>query len=147
MVTLLSGLLGLCSSALPSILKYFQDIKDKAHELAILQIQVDLAKAEFTEKLDEAEIKGDTAQLATVYSTYYSGNKYMDALTDSVRPIVTFILLGMYCFMQWQYFGIITSQENVTLEVLEQLFTDEDQALLTICLSFFFGNQYFNRNR
>ena len=93
MITLLGSIFGFLGSLIPQGMKYFQDKQDKAHELAILNKQMELQKLGLDQRLNEIQIQAETAQnvAAHSYMNEKSGVSWVDGLSSLVRPAVTFI--------------------------------------------------------
>jgi hypothetical protein len=145
MFTILSTLIGFLSSGLPSLFKYLNDKNDKAHELAIMQMQMEMAKLEFKEQLEEMNIKADVSERATLYTTYKTGITWIDAFNGTVRPVVTYLLVLLYITVKiMQYNGL--HGDIPEFEKLEILWTQEDHALFAGVISFYFGMRHFNKN-
>lgn len=145
MFTILSALIGFLSSGLPSLLKYLNDKNDKAHELAIMQMQMEMAKLEFKEQLDEMNIKADTAEMATLYTTYKTGITWIDAFNGTVRPVVTYLLVFLYIAVKIMQYNNLHG-DVPEFEKLDILWTVEDHVLFTGVISFYFGMRHFNKN-
>ena len=151
MITLLGSLLGFGTSIFPTILEFFQDSKDKKHELASMQLQMQLMDRKSELTINEAQVTGELnnmalelqAEIASVKLAHVpqvtTGVVWVDALRGSVRPIVTYWFMGLYSF----------SKYNLHVNSLE-VWTEYDLALLATILSFWFGDRirkYINANR
>ena len=77
MIALLSALLGFFSSTVPDLLKLFRDGKDRAHEITLLQMQMNFDREKLTsavtennaarhERLQAINIQADSAELAVL---------------------------------------------------------------------------------
>ena len=88
MITLIGSLIGFFSSMMPDVLKVFVDIKDKEHELRILDKQIEIQKAGFSQRLEEVQVSGDIAESMAIYKTFNTGIKWVDALNGTVRPVL-----------------------------------------------------------
>jgi hypothetical protein len=135
MLTLLGSLLGFGTSIFPTILSYFQDSKDKKHELAM---QAKLAEL----NIQEAQVSGELANIALELKAEIASVKmahapmtttgvgFIDGLRGSVRPVCTYWFMALYSMSKWD--------AHVT-EIA--LWTEWDQALLATILSFWFGDR------
>lgn len=155
MFTFLGSLLGFFSSFAPEILKYFQDSKDKKHELATMDKQLQLmdkrAELRITEQRVDGEIKMDLAELQQeidstrgAHSNYDSEaqntSRWVNNLRASVRPMITYLFMIEYIAMHIaiQYLG------------KEISWSDSDYAIFATIISFWFGDRirkYMNGNR
>ena len=62
MLSLLGSLLGFGTSFLPKVMDYFQDKQDKAHELALMDKQLEQQKVIGAQKLQMVNVEADIRQ-------------------------------------------------------------------------------------
>jgi len=140
MLSLIGSLLGFGGSIVPQILKFFQDKRDKDHELKVLQLQIQAQAQGHTQRLEEINAMADIEESKALYKfaePKLSGVKWVDAviqfLTSSVRPIITYSFFALYAWVKIaQYLRI----HDVTL-----IWTDEDMGIFAVIISFWFGTR------
>lgn len=159
MLPLVGAILGFSSSFVPQIFKYFQDKQDKKHELAILDKQIEANKQIGVQKLEEINIMGDIEESKALYryatptQATQTGNKWIDggtailfslmnSLISSVRPIVTYGIVGLYSYVK---IIIITNFKNPTFAELRVIWTETDETILMTVLGHWFGNRVMQR--
>ncbi len=144
MITLISSLIGFIGSSIPSLFKYLQDKEDKKHELAIMQLQMTMQEKQLSQNLEEIKINADVEELKALYATYNTGNSYIDGFNGTVRPVVTYLMMFLFIAIKIMQF---TQLDPSTPEFakLEVLWDDEDQALFSGVISFYFGSRHFNK--
>ena len=97
MLTLLGSLLGFVGSLVPEIFKYIRDCSDQSHELKILDRQVDMMKLRHAHNLEDLQMVGQTEALKVLYKyPPKMGVRWVDALSGSVRPVITYAFFGLY---------------------------------------------------
>jgi hypothetical protein len=156
---------------LPKILDFFQDKADKSHELKLAQMQTErelqLAAAGYVAqqhieeiKLDEIKtqtqsaekvslIDAQKAEMNAIYAHDISLNEgtstWMKDLRASVRPVITygffFLLVSIDAVIAYK--GLTTGVDFVQLA--EQLWDDETQALFAAIIAFYFGGREFKK--
>jgi len=171
MLTLLSTLVSFLMGGLPKILDFFQDKADKGHELKLAQLQTEremqllaagYAAQQHIEEIKLDEIRTQTqsaekvslidaqkAEMNAIYAHDISLNegtsKWMKDLRASVRPVITygffFLLVGIDAVIAYK--GLTTGVDFVQLA--EQLWDDETQALFAAIISFHFGGRAFGK--
>lgn len=153
---ILSALLGIAGAALPEIIGIFKDRQDKKHEVQLLQMQMEHAKQGHQQKLAEIELQADIADSKAVGNRVKQslvGITWIDALSGSVRPIVTYLFFGMYCIVKVAQYKLLIApglpwQEGVThAQALIAIWTPDDMALFAAILTFWFGNRTFHKMR
>jgi len=139
MIELIGSLLGFGTSMVPSIISYFQDSKDKAHELALQEKII-------TSSIKEAKITGELANIALDLKADIASNKsahkpmqltgigFIDGLRGSVRPIITYWFMGLYSYSKY-----------VTYVQGGEMWTSLDQTLLATVVSFWFGERLIRK--
>ncbi len=130
MSTILASLLGLFGAALPKVFAIFQDKKDKAHELELIRLQIQRDKELGVQNTNAIELQGDAQILVKALDTLKTGIRWVDALSGTVKPVVTYLLVLTYVFNKFYY---------------NYAWTSFDSDLLAIILGFWFGNRMLQR--
>jgi len=171
MLTVFSTFVSFLMGGLPKILDFFQDKADKSHELKLAQMQTErelqLAAAGYVAqqhieeiKLDEIKtqtqsaekvslIDAQKAEMNAIYAHDISLNEgtstWMKDLRASVRPVITygffFLLVSIDAVIAYK--GLTTGVDFVQLA--EQLWDDETQALFAAIIAFYFGGREFKK--
>lgn len=155
-MVILSTLIGFLSSALPDIFRFFQDKQDKKHEIVLLEMQMEHAKQGHAQKLAEIELQADIADSKAVGARVKQslvGIRWIDALSGSVRPIITYLFFAMYAAVKVAQYHLLIEpsmpwQEPVShAQALVTIWTPDDMALFAAIITFWFGNRTFNKLR
>ena len=128
MMTLISTLLGFASGGLPKVLDFVQDRGDKKHELALMAMQREqelaLAKEGFVAQAKVEEIKTEQIAMQTQaqerVAMYKHDMKIGDGastwvinLRASVRPIVTYLFVGLESSLLWVQDVTVTNRPEL----------------------------------
>lgn len=158
MIALLSALLGFVSSGIPEFIKLFRESKDRQHEIALLKLQMEydrekLAAARESEqlqraaRLQEIEIQADNVESRALnqrVSDSRVGITWVDALAGSVRPTITYLFFMLYGITKWAQFSLLT-QTVVAERAVVMLWTEDDMAIFTAIIAFWFGQRMIGR--
>lgn len=159
MIELLSLIFGGVFRLAPSVMDWFHKGQDNAHELAMVDKQIELAKAQSAQKIAEVKAAGEDARATLAAQTdsttegawagaladaikaqsAMTGVKWVDALNQSVRPVITY----------WWCLFLYTAAKSVTVVVALQarlplaqfapiLVSDFDKAVIGSILGFWF---------
>jgi len=146
MVTLFASIVGFIGSIFPELLKMLKDKNDKAHELKILEKQMEMQKNGASARLEEITSHHNVALQKAIYRTYRTGITWVDSLNGTVRPVLAysfFILYGVVKFLQ-----VWTITSNAPAFVyLDVLWTEEDHAIFAGIISFYYGQRAINKHR
>lgn len=161
MIALFSALLGFISSAVPDFIKLFREGKDRAHEITLLKLQMEYdreklaaANAEANimrvQQLQAIELQSQTQQeeiLNDRVKESITGIHWVDALSGSVRPMITYAFFTLYVLVKCAQFSILLSptlpwQNNLSVaQALVSLWTEEDIAIFSAIMAFWFGSR------
>lgn len=147
---ILSGVLGLATSFLPEILKFFTQKRDQEHEIKILQMQADrevkMAELGHVQRMEEINAQADIKESEALYKSAerkITGVKWVDALLEflnsSVRPVVTYTFVYFYVFVKIAQFYSMKKLDIPWEKGILQLWGEFDCSVLMLCLSYFFG--------
>jgi len=143
MGTLIGGLFRLA----PEVFKFFDKINERKHELDMFKEQAELEKLRGDIKLSEIgaqrELAVDTGVLAAFNSAIVqqtelvkaAGVGWISAMSASVRPIVTYIILGIWAF--FHTYTAVTSGIG-TEATFKLIVTPDFMALVSGTLNYWF---------
>lgn len=156
MIELLSLIFGGAFRMLPEILKLFTAKNDQAHELQMTRLQLEIDQARATQQIDlahaQAAIAADTAEMGAMVEALKaqavpSGVPWIDALSSSVRPVITYWwVIGLYTAAK--AIGIIVAvQSGATLaQLAPMLVTEFDRTVIGSILAFWFVDRSLRKS-
>jgi hypothetical protein len=136
--TLLGGLLGGVFRLAPEILKWLDRQGERGHELRMAEIGAS-ADAAWNVGAIEALREAVAAQ------GQHTGVRWADALSVSVRPVITYWFMALYCAAKTAAFAAaVTAGAGWGVAILHA-WTEADQALWAGVLNFWFLGRVFER--
>jgi len=144
MLTLLGSLLGFLTSLAPNFFKLWENTTDYKHELALFDRQLKLLKHQHSYKIEELREKQLTQEIEHLYRHAAPvGVKWVDALSGSVRPIITYGFFFLFCTIKLcQVMTILEVADTLSLaRAIIRTWHEEDQALFAAVMSFWFGQR------
>jgi len=168
MLSLFSTLGGLLISGLPSLLGFFQDKSDKAHELKLAQMQTErelqMMERGFAAQQKVEEIRTDQIEMQTAAQMQNAAldhdKKVMERASTwlvnyvcNVRPTVTYLfvieLIAINLWLCYQLFKIPGLINGVSdLEVIgEMIFSSDEMAMLGGIIGFWFGSRNWDKKK
>ena len=152
--TLLGGLLGGAFRLAPEILKWIDRKGERGHELAMQDKALEFEKLRGAQRMSEIGASADAAwdvgaiealRESVAAQGRPSGVKWADALSTTVRPVVTYLFMLMYVGVKLSTF-VGSVQTGLGFgEALLAAWTDADQALLSGILNFWFISRVWER--
>lgn len=154
--TLLGGLLGGVFRLAPELLKWLDRKGERGHELAMQDKALEFEKIRGTQRMEEIEATAEAAwhtgsieALRDAVRTQgeKTGVRWADALSCSVRPVITYWFMALYCAAKTATFvAAVTAGAGWGAAILHA-WTEADQALWAGVLNFWFLGRVFDRVR
>ena len=144
MLSLLGSLLGFGTSFLPKLLGFFEEKRDQAHELKLmdkqLEQQINLGEQKLQFMNVEADIRETEALQKSQTKMTVKSSQWVINLSSSVRPIMTYLL-----FAEFMILTFMLAFNSIDLEMYNRIWSNEIQAVWAAVVSFWFGQRSFNR--
>ena len=154
--TLLGGLLGGAFRLAPEILKWLDRNGERSHELAMQDKALEFEKLRGAQRMSEIGASADAAwntgaiealRDAVRGQSEKTGVAWADALSSSVRPVITYWFMALYCAAKTAAFvAAVTAGAGWSTEI-QHAWTEADQALWAGVLNFWFLGRVFDRVR
>jgi hypothetical protein len=171
MLTLLSTLISFLMGGLPKLLEFFQGRQDKAHELALAQMQIqrelEMRKLGFEAQERVEHIRSEQlatesaantqqvlmgaqqAEMQAIYAHDTALNEgtstWMKNLRASVRPVITYGFFFLLVFVDVGGFWYGYYMSVPFNDLLEMLWDNDTQALFASIIAFHFGGRAFGK--
>ena len=144
MLSLFGSLLGFGTSFLPKILSFFEDKRDQAHELKLMEKQLEQRIKLGEQKLQfmnvDADIRETEALQKNQAQITIKSSQWIVNLSSSVRPIMTYLL-----FIEFMALTFMLANDWIDLTMYDRIWSNEIQAVWAAVVSFWFGQRSFNR--
>lgn len=154
--TLLGGLLGGAFRLTPEILKWLDRKGERGHELSMQDKALEFEKIRGAQRMAEIGSQADAAwntgaidALRDAVRTQgeKTGVWWADALSSSVRPIITYWLMALYCAAKTVAFIAALNAGAGWGSAVLAAWSEADQALWAGVLNFWFLGRVFDRGR
>lgn len=168
MLSLISTIGGLLVSGLPSLLGFFQDKSDKAHELELARMQTErelqMMERGFIAQAKMEEIRTDQVEMQTAAQMQNAAldhdKKIMERASTwvvnyvgTVRPTVTYLfVLELVAINFWLCYKLFSMPNLITgvndLEIIsEMIFSSDEMAMLGGIIGFWFGSRNWDKKK
>ena len=154
--TLLGGLLGGAFRLAPEVLKWFDRQGERGHELAMQDKALEFEKLRGASRMAELGVASDGAWKTGAIEALRdavrtqgekTGVAWPDALSSSVRPIITYWLMALYCAAKTVAFVAALNADAGWGAAVLAAWTEADQALWAGVLNFWFLGRVFDKVR
>ncbi|WP_367025570.1 hypothetical protein ABZN20_13500 [Methylococcus sp. ANG] len=154
--TLLGGLFSGAFRLAPEILKWLDRKGERGHELAMQDKALEFEKPRGAQRMAEIGAAGEAAwnsgavealREAVAAQDQRSGVRWADALSTSVRPVITYWFMALYCAAKTAAFVGAVDAGVEWIPAIHSTWTEADQALWAGVLNFWFLGRVFDRVR
>jgi hypothetical protein len=147
MISLLGSLLGFGTSFLPSILDYFKQAQVHKQKLEMMKMQSELLEKKSALRLQELDKQAEIKEVEGLYKHDASldGGKFVNALRSSVRPVITYIFMGLFIAVEISIIVKFMETGGEWTEAVNLLWSDEVAGLWSAILAFWFGNRAISK--
>jgi hypothetical protein len=130
----------------PEAFKFADRSAERKHELAMQDKALEFERLRTGHKLDQVNAISsavyDAESLSTLKAaiqgqSQITGVKWVDALSATVRPVITYWMMGLFCFYKTAAFFIVYHTAGLDM-ALALTWTEADYAILGDILSFWF---------
>ena len=144
MLTLISSVLGFGTSFLPKVLGYFEEKRDQAHELEMMDKQLEQQIQLGNQKMQMMNIDADIRETETLHKEHASitrkSSQWVINLSSSVRPVMTYLLFIEFLILTFMLaFGAIDNQMYM------MVWNEPTQSVWAAVVCFWYGQRSFNR--
>ena len=154
--TLLGGLLGGAFRLAPEFLKWLDRKGERGHELSMQDKALEFEKLRGAQRRHEIGAGADAAWNVGAIETLReavrtqgekTGVRWADALSSSVRPVITYWFMALYCAAKTAAFAAAIEGSADWGVAILHAWTEADQALWAGVLNFWFIGRVFDRVR
>ena len=151
MISLLGSLLGVGSSLIGPVLEAWNKSSDQKHELAMLHAQAEVQSKLQDQRLEASIVEADMAEIVAAHkeqaATVRKGPQWLAALSGSVRPVVTYLIILEWLAINWVIAWIIIDEEGITVYNLRAILDTDFMGLVSCVIAFWFGDRTFGKRR
>jgi len=153
MESLLGGLFGGVLRLAPELFKLFDKKNERAHELRMVEAEMEFAKIRGEISMRQVEAQMTMAEMDTMAEAFKEQSEtaknagwFVSAISALVRPMVTYSFLGLYASVKIASFLIAIDQNGNWKEVLVTMWGADDLAVFNMIISFWFVGRVYERS-
>lgn len=123
-----------------------QDKRDKAHELALSAQEWEFRREIETEKTQQAALDNLGSYVSdmtdfSIQTSKATGITWVDAIVSLVRPITTFVYVGLHFYVLYIGVNFLRDSEQLNPETVIQLWEVMCAEIFTFIISYWFGER------
>lgn len=170
LLSLAGGGLGGLLRFVPEIFKLFTEQRDRDHEYRMTQLQLNIDKARADQAIDLVHAQGDmaiqTGELQALMEaqraqSQMTGVPWVDALNQSVRPVVTYWWMALLSLYKFVMLAVATLELYAALKMTQgiagfgpaltvyadRVWTPQDAGILSMILGFWFVDRSIRKQQ
>jgi hypothetical protein len=152
LITVASGGLGGLLRLAPEIMKGFDRKHERAHELAMMQVEIQIVEKRLEHEMRKVDAAMTMAEMDAISQavkeqgqTARAAGKFVAAVSALVRPLVTYWFVIMYSLVKIVGMSMAVAAGSDWREVIVSSWTSDDMAMLMLVLSFWFVGRVYDR--
>jgi ABC-type multidrug transport system fused ATPase/permease subunit len=152
--TLLGGVFGGLLRLAPEVFKIFDKKNERAHELRMLEAEMEFAKVRGEIAMRQTEAAMTMAEMDTMAEAFKeqsqtakNAGRFVSAISALVRPTVTYLFLALYAAVKVAAYLIAIEQGGNWKDVLTSMWGSDDLAVFNMIISFWFVGRVYERSR
>lgn len=147
MFTILSPLIGIIGSLLPSIVRIFERRQEMKYEIELTRVKLDAALQQSKVQLDVEGIKADVEEGKSLRSHDRSidGGKYINTLRASIRPVITYCFFFLFVAVKVAAAWTMIANGQSVPEMLKAVWDPETMSLFSTIIAFWFGSRVIEK--
>lgn len=152
--TLFGGILGGLFRMAPEVIKWLDRKNEREHELKMVQAEMEFAKIRGEIAMREAEARMTVAELDAMSEalkeqgqTARAAGKWVAAVSALVRPMVTYWFVVLYSAVKVIGMAMAIQAGGDWKQVVVTSWSQDDQAMLMLVLTFWFVGRVWERNK
>jgi hypothetical protein len=153
LITVASGGLGGLLRLAPEIMKGFDRKHERAHELAMMQIEIQIVEKRLEHEMRKVDAAMTMAEMDAISQavkeqgqTARAAGKFVAAISALVRPLITYWYVFLYSAVKIVAMWMAVESGANWKEVLVNSWTTEDMAILFMIISFWFVGRTLDRD-
>jgi hypothetical protein len=151
--SLIGGLFGGILRLAPEVFKLFDKKNERAHELRMVEAEMEFAKIRGEIAMRQVEAQMTMAEMDTMAQAFKEQSEtaknagwFVSAISALVRPMVTYAFLALYASVKIASFLIAIEQNGNWKEVLVTMWGADDLAVFNMIISFWFVGRVYERS-
>lgn len=147
LLALLSPILGILGSLLPSVVRIFERKQELKYEIELTKIKVDAAAAQANLNYNIELVKAESIERQSLYDHDKSldGGKFVNALRASIRPVVTYSFFLLFVAVKISAAYVMIKTGMSMPDMLKAVWDTETMALFSTIMGFWFGSHMFEK--
>lgn len=146
--TLISTIIGLIGSLLPSVIEIFKSKQDATNEVKLLEARAEYNKLAAELKVKELNVQADIDETKSIHDSdaAIDGGKFVNAFRAIIRPLITLVFFLVFVGIKVYAVYYATQVQHIDLiNLLPIIWDDDTAAIFSAIMGFWFGSRTLDR--
>lgn len=152
---LLGGGLGALARLAPEVIAIFDKRNERRHEKEMAKLNLEFEKTRHENAMDIKDLEVEQSKFGTAMTALtasiqsqaqHTGVRWVDALSATVRPVITYWLFFIYACVKIAVFSVYQSQGLPADQALVAIWGPDDTAMLSAVLTFWYVGRVWERD-
>lgn len=145
MIGIVSAVVGLLTSAIPSLVKILEKRQESSHEIKLMEMRIEAASkgVDIQRYIEDTKADIEEGKSVRQHDALVAGDGWIFTLRTAVRPVLTFLFFFLFLIIKLVAVFAMLQQGAPVVEILNAVWDEYTVAIFGSIIGFWFGHRAF----
>jgi hypothetical protein len=145
MIGIISAVVGLLTSAIPSLVKILEKRQESSHEIKLMEMRIEAASKgiDLQRYIEDSKADIEEGKSVRQHDALVAGDGWIFTLRTAVRPVLTFLFFFLFLIIKLVAVFAMLQQGAPVVEILNAVWDEYTVAIFGSIIGFWFGHRAF----
>jgi len=145
MIGIVSAVVGLLTSAIPSLVKILEKRQESSHEIKLMEMRIEAASKgiDLQRYIEDSKADIEEGKSVRQHDALVAGDGWIFTLRTAVRPVLTFLFFFLFLIIKLVAVFAMLQQGAPVVEILDAVWDEYTVAIFGSIIGFWFGHRAF----
>ena len=145
MIGIVSAVVGLLTSAIPSLVKILEKRQESSHEIKLMEMRIEAASkgVDIQRYIEDSKADIEEGKSVRQHDALVAGDGWIFTLRTAVRPVLTFLFFFLFLIIKLVAVFAMLQQGAPVVEILDAVWDEYTVAIFGSIIGFWFGHRAF----
>ena len=145
MIGIVSAVVGLLTSAIPSLVKILEKRQESNHEIKLMEMRIEAASKgiDLQRYIEDSKADIEEGKSVRQHDALVTGDGWIFTLRTAVRPVLTFLFFFLFLIIKLVAVFAMLQQGAPVVEILNAVWDEYTVAIFGSIIGFWFGHRAF----
>ena len=145
MIGIVSAIVGLLTSAIPSLVKILEKRQESSHEIKLMEMRIEAASKgiDLQRYIEDSKADIEEGKSVRQHDALVAGDGWILTLRTAVRPVLTFLFFFLFLIIKLVAVFAMLQQGAPVVEILNAVWDEYTVAIFGSIIGFWFGHRAF----